>query len=119
MPWLRWIEWFSGRPKGLLAPNMAITLVTLRIEPAAGSDEVSFYRSAEYDALLEWARMGRFVLALASTDRDELTLLCIQSPEEMRDEIAELPLVAAGLATADIRPAMSLRMDEDGGNQLQ
>lgn len=119
MPWLRWIEWFSGRPKGLLAPNMAITLVTLRIAPAAVSDEVSFYRSAEYQALLDWARMGRFILALASTERDELTLLCIQSPDEMRTAMAELPLVAAGLATVDIRPAMSLRMDEDDYDVLQ
>lgn len=119
MPWLRWIEWFSGRPKGLLAPNMAITLVTLRIAPAAVSDEVSFYRSAEYQALLDWARMGRFILALASTDRDELTLLCVQSRDEMRAAIAELPLVAAGLATVDIRPAMSLRMDEDDYEVLQ
>jgi hypothetical protein len=119
MPWLRWIEWFSGKPKGLLAPNMAITLVTLRIAPAAGCEEVSFYRSAEYDALLDWARMGRFVLALASTDRDELTLLCIQSPEDMHREIAGLPLVAAGLATFDIRPAMSLRMDEDDYGVLE
>jgi hypothetical protein len=116
---MRWIEWFSGRPKGLLAPNMAVTLVTLRIVPAAVTDEVSFYRSAEYEALLEWARMGRFILALASTDRDELTLLCIQSPEDMRAEVAELPLVAAGLATADIRPAMSLRMDEGDFEVLQ
>lgn len=119
MPWLKWIEWFSGRPSGLLAPNMAVTLVTLRIAPSAVTDEVIFYRSAEYDALLEWAKMGRFILALASTDRDELTLLCIQSPEVMRAEIAELPLVAAGLATADIRPAMSLRMDENDFNRLQ
>jgi hypothetical protein len=119
MPWLRWIEWFSGRPSGLLAPNMAITLVTLRIAPAAIKDEVTFYRSAEYEALLDWAKTGRFILALASTDRDELTLLCIQSPEEMRAEIAELPLVAAGLATVDIRPAMSLRMDEYDIGALQ
>jgi len=119
MPWLRWIEWFSGRPKGLLSPNMAITLVTLRIAQAAVTDEVNFYRSAEYDALLDWAKMGRFILALASTDRDELTLLCIQTPDEMRAAVAELPLVAAGLATVDIRPAMSLRMDEDDYGALQ
>lgn len=119
MPWLRWIEWFSQRPKGLLAPNMPITLVTLRIVQSAVVDEVTFYRSAEYDALLEWARMGRFILALASTDRDELTLLCIQSPDEMRAEVAELPLVAAGLATADIRPVMSLRIGKDDFSTLQ
>ncbi|MFO6445925.1 hypothetical protein ACLBKU_02150 [Erythrobacter sp. NE805] len=119
MTWLRWIEWFSGRREGALAPNMPVTLVTLRITPAAGSDEVGFYRGAEYEALLEWARMGRFILALASTDRDELTLLCIQSTEAMRAEIAELPLVAAGLAMADIRPAMSLRMDRNGFAILQ
>jgi len=119
MPWLRWIEWFSGRPKGPLAPNMAITLVTLRIAASAGRDEVSFYRSAEYEALVEWAKMGRFVLALASTDRDELTLLCIQSPEEMHREIAGLPLVAAGLATFDIRPVMSLKVGDDEYTALQ
>jgi hypothetical protein len=96
-----------------------LTLVTLRIAPAAGSEEVSFYRTAEYDALLTWARMGRFVLALASTDRDELTLLGVQSPEEMRAEIADLPLVAAGLAMVDIRPVMSLRMDEGEQSGLQ
>lgn len=112
MPWLRWIEWFSRRPSGLLGPNMPITLVTLRIESSAAADEVSFYRSAEYNALLEWARMGRFILALAADERDELTLLCLQSPEEMRAEIEELPLVSAGLASADIRAVMSLRMDE-------
>jgi hypothetical protein len=119
MTWLRWIERFSGRPDGSLAPNMPVTLVTLCIAPAAMSDELGFYQSAEYDALLEWARMGRFILALASSERDELTLVCIQSPEDMRKEIAELPLVAAGLATADIRAAVSLRMDNAGRNILQ
>jgi hypothetical protein len=119
MPWLRWIEWFSKRPLGSLSPNMAITLVTLRIEPSAANEEVSFYRSAEYDALLTWARMGRFILALAATDRDELTLLCLQTPDEMRAEIEDLPLVAAGLAKYDIRPAMSLRMDDADGPVLQ
>ncbi len=119
MPWLRWIEWFSKRPAGQLAPNMAITLVTLRVEPSARVDEVSFYRSAEYDALLEWARMGRFILALAATERDELTLLCLQSPAEMQAEIADLPLVSAGLATYDIRPVMSLRMDNGEVTILQ
>lgn len=119
MPWLRWIELFSGRPTGQLSPNTAMTLVTLRITPAAGSEEVSFYRSAEYEALLKWARMGRFILALASTDRDELTLLGVQTPAEMEAEVAELPLVAAGLAIVDIRPVMSLRMDEDEFPGLQ
>lgn len=119
MPWLRWIDVFSRRSSGSLAANMPITLVTLRIEPTAGNDEVSFYRGAEYEALMKWARMGRFILALAATERDELTLLCVQSPEEMRAEIAELPLVSAGLATFDIRPVMSLRMDDKGNGLLQ
>jgi hypothetical protein len=119
MTWLRWIEWFSKRPSGQLVSNMAITLVTLRVSPSAVTDEVSFYRSAEYNALLNWARMGRFILALASIDRDELTLLCIQSPAEMQAEVADLPLVAAGLATYDIRPVMSLRMDDSDPDILQ
>jgi len=119
MPWLRWIEWFPKRPAGSLKPDMAITLVTLRIAPSAGTDEVTFYRSAEYDALLEWAKMGRFILALAATDRDELTLLCLQSPDEMRALVEELPLVAVGLATFDIRQVMSLKMDDDVPDILQ
>lgn len=119
MPWLRWIEWFPKRPSGSLKPDMAITLVTLRIVPTAGTEEVTFYRSAEYDALMEWAKMGRFILALAATERDELTLLCLQSPAEMRAQIEELPLVAVGLATFDIRQVMSLKMDDDVPDILQ
>jgi len=119
MPWLRWIEWFSGRRSGRLSTNMELTLVTLGIMPSAHAEEVTFYRSAEYEALLEWARMGRFILALAAEERDELTLLCIQTPEEISREIEELPLVAAGLARVDIRRVMSLRMDDPGAPILQ
>lgn len=119
MPWLRWIEWFSKRRSGLLGTNMSLTLVTLSMDNSARAEEVTFYRSAEYEALLEWARMGRFILALAANDRDELTLLCMQSPDEMRAEIEDLPLVAAGLARFDIRPVMSLRMEDEGSPILQ
>jgi hypothetical protein len=98
---------------------MAITLVTLRIAPTAGTDEIKFYRSAEYDALMEWAKMGRFILALAATERDELTLLCVQPPDEMRAQVEELPLVAMGLATFDIRQVMSLKMDDEVPDVLQ
>jgi hypothetical protein len=118
MPWLRWIELFSGRRSGSLATNMSLTLVTLEIAPSAEADEVTFYRGAEYEALLDWARMGRFVLALVAEERDELTLLCLQSPEEIRREIAGLPLVSAGLARVDIRRVMSLKMDDPIGSPL-
>jgi hypothetical protein len=69
--------------------------------------------------LLEWARMGRFVLALAAEERDELTLVCLQTPEQLRREIEELPLVAAGLAQVDIRRVMSLGMNDPAAPPLQ
>lgn len=117
MPWLRWINLFAGRAPRSLVPNMTITLVTLRVVAEAMSEEVAFYCHAEYEAILEWARMGHFILALAATDRDELTLVCVQTPEEMRLLIDDLPLVTAGLATFDIRSAMALRMDDEGPGQ--
>ncbi len=119
MPWLSWIERFGGRRAGRLSTNIALTLVTLRVMPSAEADEVKFYRSAEYEALLEWARVGRFIFALATEERDELTLVGLQSPEEMRAEIEQLPLVAAGLATFDVRRVMSLRMNDPDFGSLQ
>ena len=112
MPWLSWIQAFSRRKAGLLAPSLPLTLGTVAMIKTFEAEEASFYRTVEYEALLDWARMGRFILALAGSDRDELILLCLQSPAEISEEIERLPLVAAGLATVDIRPVMSLRLGD-------
>lgn len=115
MPWRRSTLWLSGRRSPLLDDAMAFTLVTLSAIEPAEHDEVAFYRDAKYAALVEWAKMGRFILALAATERDELTLLCVETPAEMRMRVQELPMVAAGLARFDIRTVMSLRFDDVGG----
>lgn len=119
MPWHRLIDWFAGKRSGLPGSDMPLTLVTLSAVEAAEKAEVAFYSDAEYAALVEWARMGRFILALSASDRDELTLLCVQTPDEMRAEVENLPLVSAGLATFDIRKVMPLRLINSASPLLQ
>lgn len=89
---------------------MPLTLITLRGIPGSSVDEVAFYTGSEFDALVEWAVNGRFVMAFVARDRDELTLLCTEPIEVMRMHVNSLPLVAAGLAEADIRVVSILRV---------
>lgn len=119
MPWHRLIDWFSGRRTGLPDGDVPLTLVTLSTMDHAASEEVAFYSDAEYAALIDWARMGRFILALSASERDELTLLCVESPEEIVEEVKGLPLVSAGLATYDIRRVMPLRLTNPVSIKLQ
>lgn len=119
MPWRRLTDWFSGRRSGLPGTDMPLTLVTLSAMEHAERDEVAFYSDAEYAALIDWARMGRFILALSAVERDELTLLCVQSPDEMLMQVENLPLVSAGLATFDIRRVMPLRLTNPESERLQ
>lgn len=119
MPWHRLIDWFAGKRSGLPGSDMPLTLVTLSAVDAAESAEVAFYSDAEYAALIEWARMGQFILALSACNRDELTLLCVKTPDEMRAEVESLPLVSAGLATFDIRKVMPLRLINSSSPKLQ
>lgn len=118
MPWQRLQDWLSGRRRFQLAETMPLTLVTLAAMDHAEAEEVAFYSDAEFDALVEWARMGRFILALTATDRPELTLLCVEGLAEITDEVRQLPLVSAGLASFDIRVVMPLRLIEVGGPLL-
>ena len=71
MPWHRLIDWFTGKRPAPLGRPMPMTLVTLSAITPMAIDEFEFYGDAEYAALLEWARMGRFILALSATERDE------------------------------------------------
>lgn len=50
-----------------------------------------------------------------ATEREELTLVCGEPLEVMRDHVAALPMVAAGLATADLRTVVSMRLAESLG----
>lgn len=115
MPWKHLQSWFTSRARPQIDPPMPLTLVTLTSCASARADEVAFYTQAEFNALVEWAMRGRLVLAFAAVERDELTLICTDPIEEMRASIAELPLVAAGLATADVRLVMSMRLVPDTG----
>lgn len=118
MPWQKLQNWLSREPRLTLAETAPLTLITLSVVEDALDEEFAFYRDAEFDALLEWARMGRFILALSAADRPELTLLCVEGIREMTIEVQQLPLVAAGLARFDIRTVMPLRLTVVGGSRL-
>lgn len=109
MPWKLLSSWYDARHRPALCTPMPLTLVTLRGLGGSSAEEVAFYADAEFEALVGWAASGRFVMAFAALDRDELTLLCPDSPDAVLMRVNDLPLVAAGLATADVRIVASLR----------
>lgn len=93
---------------------MPLTLVTLTTVDQATEDEIAFYSSAEYAALIEWAKMGRFILALTVADRNELILLCTEGVDVIRPLVEELPMVSAGLARFELQVVMPLRLVDTG-----
>jgi len=112
MPWKLLAFWYAALRRGQADPPMPLTLVTLRGMEGSSADEVAFYADAEFDALVAWAASGRFVMGFVAMDRDELTLLCTESIETMQMRVRDLPLVAAGLAHADIRTVSPLRLTD-------
>lgn len=116
MPWNLLSSWYASLRRGHKDPPMPLTLITLRGIPGSSADEVAFYTSAEFDALVDWAMNGRFVMAFVASDRDELTLLCTESVAVMQTHVSSLPLVAAGLAEADIRLVSMLRLANPVGS---
>lgn len=112
MPWRRLNSWYAGLRRGRQEPSMPLTLITLRSIPGSTADELAFYTGAEFEALVDWAKNGRFVMAFVARERDELTLLCTESVAAMRAHVGRLPLVAAGLAEAEIRLVSMLRLTD-------
>lgn len=110
MPWNLLYSWYASLRRGQKETPMPLTLITLRGIPGSNEDEVAFYTAAEFDALVDWAMNGRFVMAFVARERDELTLLCTEPPAVMQSHVSSLPLVAAGLAVADIRLVSMLRL---------
>ncbi len=111
MPWNLLYSWYASFRRGAhREPPMPLTLITLRGIPGSSENEVAFYTNAEFGALVDWAMNGRFVMAFAGRDRDELTLLCTESVADMKVHVSSLPMVAAGLAKADIRMVSMLRL---------
>jgi hypothetical protein len=109
MAWHRLQDWLVVRRSFTADESMPLTLVTLTVMANAQRDEVLFYADAEFEMLVEWARAGRFILALNAVDRNELTLLCVENVPDMTAELERLPLVMAGLASFDIRVVMPLQ----------
>lgn len=110
MPWNLLFPWSASARRGPKESPMPLTLITLRGIPGSKADEVAFYTSAEFEALVDWAMNGRFVMAFVARERHELTLLCTESVAAMQAHVSSLPLVAAGLAEADIRMVSMLRL---------
>jgi hypothetical protein len=109
MAWQRLHNWLAGRRSFSVDATMSLTLLTLVAKPNVEADELAFYADAEFEMLVEWARMGRFILALNAADRNELTLLCVDDVYAMAAEVERLPLIAAGLAQYDIRTVIPLK----------
>ncbi|OYY68147.1 hypothetical protein [Sphingomonas sp. 28-63-12] len=110
MPWKMLHSWYATLRRGQADPPMPLTLVTLRGMEDSTQDEIAFYAEAEFEALVDWAANGCFVMAFVARERDELTLLCTESVETMQMRVRELPLVVAGLAHADIRTVATVRL---------
>lgn len=110
MPWNLFHSWYASMRPGAREQAMPLTLITLRGIPGSSDEEVAFYSRAEFDALVDWAMNGRFVMAFVARERDELTLLCTETVAVMETHVSNLPLVAAGLAQADIRMVSMLRL---------
>lgn len=110
VPWRLLHNWYAaGRHPGT-GPVMPLSLITLNGRPGATDEEVAFYARAEFDMLVEWASNGLFVMAFIGQDRDELTLLCTEPATVMHTHVAALPLIAAGLADADVRVVSMVRL---------
>lgn len=110
MPWNDLPAWYACRAGVSAACAPPLSLVTLRAAPGSDRAVIDFHRDAEFGALVDWAGAGIFVLGFASIDRDELVLLCALDVAETERGVAQLPLVAAGLAVADIRSVAALRL---------
>lgn len=110
MPWNDLPAWYAraqGAPGDAAPP---LTMVTLRTVAGATAADLDWQRDAEFATLVEWAEAGYFVLGFTAVDCAELTLLCALETAEIRARVALLPMVAAGLAHADIRAVTSLRL---------
>jgi hypothetical protein len=110
MPWRHLSTWFAERQDRPATAPMPLTMVTLRATAPADPMAMAFHAEAEFDALVAWALAGRFVLAFAALDRDELILLCAEPKAAVEAHVSTLPFVAAGLASADLRPVVPLRL---------
>ncbi len=109
MPWNQLSSWFARQVPVRGDPPPALTLVTLNITDH-DPDARAFYAATEFDMLVEWARTGQFILGFAAGERSELTLLCADPVAAVTARINELPLVQAGIASADIRAVTMLRL---------
>lgn len=110
MTWKLLSSWFAAGDRRAGRMPMPFTLVTLCGRATAPREEVAFYAAAEFEALRAWATSGRFVMAFAADERDELTLVCTGPVDLVKMQVAELPMIAAGLASADIRAVSSLHL---------
>lgn len=110
MPWSELAGWLAAQPARSAWPVDCMTLVTLSLNGSVRPEELEFYRCAEQAALSEWAVSGGFILALAATERAELTMLCPDTAEQVSALVDRLPLVTAGLACSDVRAVRPVRV---------
>ncbi|TRW17539.1 hypothetical protein [Glacieibacterium frigidum] len=110
MPWNDLPAWYARVHDTPRDAGPTLTMVTLRTVAGVTAADVDWHRDTEFGTLVDWAKAGFFVLGFTAVDRAELTLFCALEPDEITARVAQLPLVAAGLAHADIRAVSSLRL---------
>lgn len=110
MPWKRLSTWFAEHRNIPAETPMPLTMVTLRGTSEADPAALAFHAEAEFAALMDWAMAGRFVLAFTTLDGSELTLLCPEPLESLDRHVEALPMMVAGLASADLRVVTPLKL---------
>lgn len=109
MPWRKILNWVSDQRPRSLAGVMPLTLATLEPARPPEADELSFLAETELAVLTGWAERGEVILALATTEADELTLLCADSVDDVQRRLETLPSVVAGMTHYRLREVMLLR----------
>ncbi|WP_156443430.1 hypothetical protein [Erythrobacter sp. CCH5-A1] len=110
-------RYMDGTASAWFFPNDAawerddpITLVTLRLDPAADDGALHFLESAEREALDRWTASGTVLMALVSQSRRELNLVIACNDEEARRAAEEIPSVASELAEVEVRGVVALAL---------
>lgn len=115
MPWNDLPAWYARAHDAPCDAGLPMTMVTLRTVAGVTATDVDWHREAEFGTLVEWAEAGDFLLGFTALEHAELTLFCALEPAELSARVAQLPMVAAGLAQADIRAVTGLRLTQPLG----
>lgn len=115
--WIEMTRYLPPAAQAWFSPDEAawereapITLVTLRLDPAADDGALRFLESAEREALDRWTASGMVLMALVSQTRREINLVIACNDDEARRAAEEIPSVASELAEVEVRSVRALAL---------